>query len=200
VRHEHESPEIKEPFWQLDEELGELELAEGSSGLERYTVRLKARTGSSPYRARSESYPRQHDGTQHEVSGKAYVLVPEITLTAAFSPKPPPSDVIGHVTRLTWQEMRHRQIASLHRLYYEADGALTIWEVTTWRRLDEFTQGGLWLSFETWLARRFPQATRILTDDAEPFDETQDNRDFLSALGYTLIKGTEQFFSKEVAR
>lgn len=44
MRHEGEPPQREEPFWHLDEELGELELRERPSGPDVYTVRLKAHT------------------------------------------------------------------------------------------------------------------------------------------------------------
>jgi len=112
---------VEKPFWHLDEELGEIELQERPSGPDLYAVRLKARTASSPYHAKRELYPLQHDGTEHEVAGKAYILVPDITLTVGLFPAPPPSGAIGTVTDSAWQGMRHHDIASVRGLYYEED-------------------------------------------------------------------------------
>jgi len=97
----------EQPFWHLDEALGEIELQERPSGPDLYAVRLKARTASFPFHAKRELYPLQHDGTEHEVSGKAYILVPDITLTVGLFPTPPPSGAIGTVTDSAWQGMRH---------------------------------------------------------------------------------------------
>ncbi len=123
----------EEPLWHLDEELGEIELQQRPSGPDLYTARLKARTASSSYHATRELYPLQHDGTEHEISGKAYILVPDITLTVGLFPTPPPSGAIGTVTDSAWQGMRHHDIASVRGLYYEEDRALAIWEVDTVR-------------------------------------------------------------------
>jgi len=124
---------VEQPFSHLDEALGEIELQERPSGPDLYTARLKARTASSPYHAKRELYPLRHDGTEHEVSGKAYILLPDITLTVGLFPTPPPSGAIGTVTDSAWQGMRHHDIASVRGLYYEEDRALAIWEVDTAR-------------------------------------------------------------------
>ncbi len=84
-------PPAERVFFPLDEELGEIELQERPSGPDLYTARLKARTASFPYQAKRALYPLQHDGTEHEVAGKAYILVPDITLTVGLFPTPPPS-------------------------------------------------------------------------------------------------------------
>jgi len=188
----------EEPLWHLDEELGEIELQERPSGPDLYAVRLKARTASSPYHAKRALYPLQHDGTEHEVSGKAYILVPDITLTVGLFPTSPPSGAIGTVTDSAWQGMRHHDIANVRGLYYEEDRSLAIWEVDTWGRLDEFGQATLWQGFERWLSSRFPAATRIFTDDAEPGEDTAVNRAFLRGLGYEHVTGTHRIFAKGV--
>jgi len=78
------------------------------------------------------------------------------------------------------------------------DRSLAIWEVDTWGRLDEFGQATLWQGFERWLSSRFPAATRIFTDDAEPGEDTTRNRDFLRGLGYAHVTGTHRIFAKGV--
>jgi hypothetical protein len=102
------------------------------------------------------------------------------------------------VTDSAWQGMRHHDIANVRGLYYEEDRSLAIWEVDTWGRLDEFGQATLWQGFERWLTARFPQATRIFTDDAEPGEDTTRNRDFLHGLGYEHVDGTHRIFAKRV--
>jgi len=195
-RSEHEPSE--EPFWHLDEALGELELKERPSGPDRYTVRLKARTGTSRYRPQSEIYPLTHAGTEHEISGRAYILVPDITLTVGLFPTPQPSGAIGTVTSSEWQGMRHHDIASVRGLCFEQDRALAIWEVDTWGRLDEVAHGRLWHLFERFMSTRYPAATRIFADDAEPGDNTVRNRAFLGSLGYAPVAGTARILAKRV--
>lgn len=195
---EREPCEQEEPFWHLDEELGELELKERPSGPDLYTVRLKAHTASSPYHAKRELYPLAHDGTEHEISGKAYILVPDMTVTVGLFEHQVPSGAIGTVRDTQWQGLRHRDIANVRGLYYQEDRALGIWEVDAWNRLDEFAHGRLWQMFETWLTGHFPQATRIFTDDAEPSENEVRNREFLRSLGYEHVKGTHRIFQKEV--
>jgi hypothetical protein len=128
---------VDEPFRSLEEELGKLELMERPGGPDRYTVRLKARTTPCPCGAKRELYPLKHDGTEQEISGKAY------------GP----------------------------------------WEVDTWSRLDEFTEGRLWQLFESFLLRRFPDAERTFTDDVEPGGNREGNREFLRSLGYRHHSG-----------
>jgi len=77
----YEQEPREEPFWTIDEELGELELRERPGGTDLYTVRLKAHTSSVPYHPDRELYPLAHEGTKHEVSGRAYILVPDVSLT-----------------------------------------------------------------------------------------------------------------------
>ncbi|HLJ67027.1 MAG TPA: hypothetical protein VKX16_06675 [Chloroflexota bacterium] len=190
----------EEPFWHLDEELVELELKERPSGPEPYSVRLKARTESTPYYPKRELYPLSHSGRKHEVSGKAYILVLDITLTVGVHPQEQPSGAIGEVTASEWQGMRHHDIANVRGLYFDADQALAIGEVDEWQRLDDFAHGKLWQFFEGWLVQRFPAATRIFTDDAEPHEDTERNRGFLRNLGYQHVAGTHRIFAKEVAR
>jgi hypothetical protein len=188
------------PFWTIDEELGELELMQRPGGPDRYTVRLKAHTATAPYRARRELYPLQHDGTEHEVSGKAYILVPDITLSVGLFDHPVPSGAVGTVRDTTWEGMRHHDIANVRGLYYDADQAIGIWEVDTWGWLDEFTHARLWQAFESWLVGRFPEARRIYTDDAEPGEDEEQNRVFLRSLGYEQVAGTHRICAKEVPR
>ena len=197
---ERELRELDQPFWHLDEELGELMLRERPSGPDLYRVRLKARTAASPYHAKRELYPLSHDGTEHEVSGKAYILVPDVTVTVGLFEQPVPSSAIGMVKDTHWQGMRHHEIASVRGLYYEEDQALGVWEVDAWNRLPDETHGQLWQLFECWLIMRYPNATRIFTDDAEPGEDEARNREFLSALGYQHAEGTHRIFVKELSQ
>jgi hypothetical protein len=45
---------------------------------------------------------------------------------------------------------------------------------------------------------RFPGATRIFTDDAQPFEAPEHNRELLRSLGYTHVAGTHRIFGKGV--
>lgn len=193
-----ENPRAEAPFWHLDEALGELELQERPGGPDIYTVRLKAHSVTGPYLAKQQLYPLQHDGTQHELSGKAYILVPDMTLTVGLFPRPEPSGPIGTVTESAWQGMRHHDIANVRGLYYKEDQSIGIWEVDAWGRLDEFTHGRLWELFEAFLLHRFSRARRILSDDAGPGEHTARNRTFLTTLGYRHVVGSHRIWEKEV--
>jgi hypothetical protein len=188
------------PFWHLDEELGELELKERPGGPDLYTVRLKAHTERGPYYRDRELYPLSHDGTKHEVLGRAYIIVPDLTFTVGVYPEAQPAGPIGEVTSFSWDGMRHHDIASVRGLYYADDRALAVWDVDSWGRLDEFAHRRLWQLFEAFLLTRFPGATRIFTDDASPHENVERNRAFLNGLGYEHVAGTHRIFQKEVAR
>jgi hypothetical protein len=106
-------------------------------------------------------HPLSSDGTQHKASGKAYILVPDLTLTVGLFTDPSPSGPIGTVTGSQWQGMRHHDIANVRGLFYEQDRTLGLWEVDAWGRLDEFTHGRLWLAFESFLVRRGSSLTTL---------------------------------------
>jgi hypothetical protein len=109
----HELEPTEAPFWHLDEELGELELEERPSGPDVKSVRLKAHTESGPYQSDRELYPLAQHGTKHEMSGRAYILVPNLTFTAGVYPEVEASGPIGEVTSFSWEGMRHHDIASV---------------------------------------------------------------------------------------
>lgn len=81
MRPEQDRPEGCERFWPLDEELGELAPWVRWGTLDLYTLRLKAQTSHVLYHARREIYPLTFDGKKREIAGKAYILVPDMTLT-----------------------------------------------------------------------------------------------------------------------
>lgn len=197
----HDSPLYEQDsFWTIDQALGEIELRERPSGPDTYMLRLKAHAAAVPYRARSELYPLSHDGTRYEVSGRAYILVPDITLTVGLFPNQAGSCAVGRVTSSRWEGMRHHDIANVRGLYYDQDSVAAIWEVDTWGRLDDFAQARLWQAFQGFLVNRFPAATRIFTDDAEPFEGTERNREFLRDLDFEHMQGTSRIFAKEIPR
>jgi hypothetical protein len=102
---------------------------ERPSGPDTCTVRLKAHTNRGQYYANRELYPLSRDGTEQEVSGRAYILVSDFSLTVGLFPQPKPSGAIGEVTASTWEDTRHHDIAGVRALYYEDDQAIGLWEV-----------------------------------------------------------------------
>jgi hypothetical protein len=193
--------ELEEPpFRTIDEELAELDLQESPAGPQRYSVRLKAHADTSPCEARETIYPLEQGGTQMEITGKAYILVPELTLTVGLFDHPVSSRAIGTVRSSEWQGMRHHEIAKARGLYFVQDRALALWEVDSFDRLDDFTHGELWQAFEHWLIARFSTAEWIFTDDDEPGDRRAENQHVLRSLGYERIAGAQRIFAKEVTR
>ncbi len=198
TRNEHHHPEEDtDPFWHLDEQLTELSLKERASGPDVYTVRLKAHTETSPYTPQHTIYPLKRSGTQVEITGKAYILIPDVTLTVRLFDHPVPSGALGTVRDSAWEGMRHHEIAKARGLYYEEDQALALWALDSFDRLDEETHTRLRVAFESWLLERFPKAQRIFTDDDEPGDNPTANQVFLRSQGYDQI--LPRVFVREVA-
>jgi hypothetical protein len=77
---------------------------------------------------------------------------------------------------------------------------VAIWEVDAWGRLDELSVARLWQLVEQWLRKRYPMATRIFTDDAEPGEDSEQNRALLRVWGYEQVPDTHRIFAKTIDR
>jgi hypothetical protein len=187
-----------EPFWTIDEALCELPLMDGGEPTS-YSVRIKAHLQRSNYHGDRELYPLEGEqGTKTDLIARAYVLVPDITLTVDLYCEGLTAGGIGEVKESNWRGMRHQELARLRGLYYVEDRALAIWEIDDLNRLDLAGRLTLWQGFERFLLQQHPDATRIYTDDAEPSDNEADNRDFLRSLGYQHLVGPHRIFAKEI--
>jgi hypothetical protein len=193
-----ERDEGSEPFWTIDEELCELPISEGGEPTS-YAVRIKAHLQHSTYQGNREVYPLQAEqGTKIDLIARAYVLVPDITLTVDLRRDVLPSNMGGEVVESSWRGMRHEELARLRGLYYAEDRALAIWEIDDVDRLDLTGRLTLWQGFEAFLRRHHPDARRIYTDDAEPGANQVDNQDFLRSLGYQDVASMHRVFAKEL--
>jgi hypothetical protein len=192
-----ERDEGSEPFWTIDEELCELPLLHDGEPTS-YAVRIKAHLQHSTYHGNRELYPLQAgQGTKVETTARAYILVPDITLTVDLYRDGLPAGGIGEVVESDWQGMRHEELARMRGLYYVEDRVLAIWEIDDVDRLDLTGRLTLWQGFEQFLTHRYPDARRMYADDAEPGDNEADNRDFLRSLGYQHLGGAHRIFMKE---
>lgn len=187
-----------ESFWTIDEELCELPLLHGGEPTS-YSVRVKAHVQHSTYQNNRELYPLQADqGTKMDLIARAYVLVPDITLTVDLHRDVLPSNMVGEMVESSWRGMRHEELARLRGLYYVEDRALAIWEIDDVDRLDLAGRLTLWQGFERFLTHRYPDARRMYADDAEPGPSQADNQDFLRSLGYQDAASTPRVFAKEL--
>src|SRR5689334_17336736 len=113
----------EEPFWTIDEELCELPLMEGGEPTS-YAVRIKAHVQHTTYHGNRELYPLQAEqGTKTDLTARAYILVPDITLTVDLYRETLPSGAIGEVLESGWQGMRHEELARMRGLHYVEDRA-----------------------------------------------------------------------------
>jgi hypothetical protein len=185
-------------LWSIDEELAQLPMREWGETTS-YGVRIKARSDQTRYHARRELYPLSRDqGTKHDVTARAYVLLPGITLTADLFDKESSAGEIGNVVSSRWDGMKHHEIARLRGMYYEEEKSLAIWEIDDFDRLDIVSRITLWQGFEKFLKRHYPKANRMYADDSEPGENAADNQRFLEALGYRSV-GTPRIFTKGLA-
>jgi hypothetical protein len=188
-RNEHAS------LWGIDDELAQLPMSECGETTS-YSVRIKARVDRSEYHGKRELYPLFQDhGTKLDLTARAYILIPALTLEADVFDSELSSGAIGNVVSSRWEGMKHHEIARLRSLYYQEENALAIWEIDDFDRLDIVSRITLWQGFEHFLVHHYPKATRIYADDAEPGHNTADNQKFLEALGYSP-EGTTRIFAK----
>ena len=186
---EHE-PHEPRPARQLDEALGEVTLFG-----EQWTLRVKAALVDEPYRRslRSEIVPVTAErGTRTVVHAQPYVLVPHITLDVAPASQPT-GDQLGEVTDSRWEGMRPEYVGQAQAWYYDADRLLVIWEALledryqTGEAPEDANLRALWLGFEAFLLRQFPDAEQLVTSPDDPLYEPADYQRFLRDLGYQSV-------------
>lgn len=139
---------------------------------------------------------RGETGKRTYVMMHPYVLEPEVFMTVGMYPKPKQyadqDEAIGEVLSTQVKGMRQHQIGNAQAWYYPADKTIVLWECFLWdfiRPLGEDPHmNTLWQTFEQWLVKQFPEATRIATPFNDPIAKTiEEYQTFLRALGYTPI-------------
>ena len=128
-----------------------------------------------------------------------YVLEPDLFMAVGLYPKPKyyadQEDAIGEVLSTQAKGMRQQQIGNAQAWYYPQEKLIVLWECFLDARLrngtsltDDLYMQKLWSSFEHWLAKQFPEATRIVTPFNDPIAETIDEyQTFLRSLGYEPV-------------
>jgi hypothetical protein len=161
--------------------------------------------------AASEIVPlKTRKGMCFYVNMHPYVLEPEVFMNIGLYPKPKhyadQSDAIGEVVSTQVKGMRQHQVGNAQAWYYPADKTIVLWEcfvdsqVRNRQSLTEDTHmPKLWKSFEQWLYKQFPDATRIATPFNDPIAKTiEEYQTFLRSLGYAPI--AQAAFGKAVEK
>jgi hypothetical protein len=198
----HERAPQEAPFWQLDEELGDVRLYG-----ELYSVRGQMHLSEeryTPSASRHEIFPLQSSqGIRDYVLLHSYILLPDITLEVTLSPDTPRSNgESGTVTSSEWQGLKHERVGDGQAWYYRGDQTLLLWECLLFERHrtpdpnEDANLFALWHGFEDFLTQHFPTATRIVTPRHEPDYEPGQWEAFLQQLGYE--PESETAFAKEV--
>ena len=153
----------------------------------------------------SERYSRVHQeivpiaspdkGNRTYILMRPYILEPEVFVTVGMYKNPKryadQDSAIGEVLSSNVKGMRQFDIGNAQAYFYPEDKLILIWECfleSDFRShpfKDDLYMGKLWLAFEQWLIKQFPQATRIATPFNDPIAQTiEEYQEFLRSLGY----------------
>ncbi len=120
-------------------------------------------------------------------------------MTVGMYPKPKhyadQDDTIEKVLSTQVKGMRQQQIGNAQAWYYPQEKLIVVWECfldSQVRNIKSLTEDmymqKLWSSFEQWLAKQFPDATRIATPFNDPIAQSiEEYQTFLRSLGYSPI-------------
>ena len=159
----------------------------------------------------SEIIPlREKAGTRQYVNMHPYILEPEVFMNIGLYPKPKQyadqDETIGEVLSTQVKGMRQHQVGNSQAWYYPQDKVIVIWECffdSQVRNVKSLTEDvympKLWRTFEQWLYKRFPEATRIVTPFNDPIAKSiEEYQTFLRSLGYSPI--AQAAFGKKIIR
>lgn len=148
-------------------------------------------------------------GQRVYINMRPYILEPELFMTVGLYPKPKhyadQDDAIGEVLKTDVKGMRQRQVGNSQAWYYPAEKTIMLWECfleSSFRRhplSDDPHMLKLWQSFEQWLSKQFPDATRIATTFNDPIAHTREEyQAFLRTLGYQPSSTAQAAFEKPI--
>ncbi len=177
-------------------------------------VRGKLHVSDEPYRIDA----REQDirpiptpkGSRTYIMLHPYMLEPILTFTVGLYNKPKQyadqGEAIGETRGEPKQEgVREVQIGSAQAWYYHQDKIIEIWECFLFSGFRDHPfvadphMQKLWLGFEGWLARQFPEATRIVTPFHDPIAHSiGEYQTFLRSLGYESV--AKSAFGKPIVR
>ncbi len=152
---EEAEPQHEPPYWTHDTSLCTGSFR--SFGREPVLVRGKLHLADEPYRKSDvdlEIVPLAHkQGMSTYVNMRAYVLVPDITLTIDLYPTPRQSaaySYIGKVAGATENpNMKEQEIGDGQAWYYPADKTIVLWECGLYRHVEEDYQTEQYQEFLT---------------------------------------------------
>ena len=166
-------------------------------------VRGKIHTSEETYRL--DSFEQDIRPIETLAGSRTYIMlhpyVPEqiLTFTVGLYNKPKQyadqEAAIGQTLGEPKQEgVRDVQIGSSQAWYYHEDQTIEIWECLLFSEFrmhpiahDPHMQK-LWRQLETWLTRKFPEATRIVTPFHDPIARSiEEYQAFLHSLGYEQV-------------
>jgi len=184
-------------------------------GREPVLVRGKLHLADEPYHksdADLEIVPlTQKQGESTYVNMRAYVLVPDITLTIDLYPTPRQSAAYSYIGKVAGAatenpKMKEQEIGDGQAWYYPADRTIVLWECELHLPFEQApihqdpNMHGLWSGFEQFLYTQFPDAVQIATTYSDPSYETAEYQEFLTALGYSPHPTANAAWSKEIQR
>lgn len=207
-----QAPSAEPPYWTHD-----TSLCTGTFryfGKEPVFVHGKVHLAEEPYHKRDrdlEIVPLTHrQGMSTYVNLRAYVLVPDITLTVDLYPaviRRILPDVIGEVAGVTEKpKPKEQDIGDGQAWYYPADKTIVLWECGLHPHFEEApihqdaNMRGLWTGFEQFLTAQFPDAVQVATTYSDPSYETEQYQEFLTALGYSPHPTAHAAWSKMLPR
>jgi hypothetical protein len=205
-------PEQEAPYWTHDTSLFTGSFYFFGRG-EPVLVRGKLHLAESPYSKTDldlDIIPiSQKRGVSTYIHLKAYVLVPDITLTIGLYPEPKQyadqMPAIGEVIAShEAPKMREHEIGNGQAWYYPADRLIELWECDFFPPYREApihedrNMAGLWTGFEKFLSSQFPQAEQIATTYADFQHDTGKYQQFLIAMGYQPHPTVKAAWSKAI--
>ncbi len=211
-----DEPQHEPPYWTHDTSLFTGSFR--SFGSEPVLVRGKLHLADEPYRksdADLEIVPLAHQqGMSTYVNLRAYVHVPDITLTVELYPatvRRIVPDVIGEVAGVSEKpKPKEQDIGDGQAWYYPADRTIVLWECGLYEYCrkknladrepipihEDPNMRGLWTGFEQFLTTQFPDAVQIATTFSDPAYPNEQYRAFLTSLGYSAHPAAHAVWSK----
>lgn len=137
-------------------------------------------------------------GVRYYVHLRPYVLEPQLFMTVGMYPKPKQyadqDSAVGEVLSTNVKGLHQHDIGNAQAYFYPEDKLILIWECfleSTYRShplKNALYMGKLWLAFEHWLMKQFPQATRFATPFNDPIARSiEEYQEFLRSLDYEPV-------------
>jgi hypothetical protein len=148
----------------------------------------------------------QKQGESTYVNMRAYVHIPDITLTVRLHAQPDRPTIGEVVSSHEKPKMKEQEIGDGQAWYYPADRTIVLWECELHRPFEQApihrdpNMHGLWSGFEQFLTAQFPDAVQIATTYSDPSYETAEYQEFLTVLGYSPHPTAKAAWSKEIQR